>query len=110
MGYDNLINDILSTFPNLAWLTLENEQFLTDSERFHDIVENEKNINNLKWITLCASEKDEIYSLSNGVYIEYWDRGIEQCDFDGALQRSQEIINDKNDNKQLTNRLNAIQL
>eukprot|EP01083_Nonionella_stella_P001228 3591_1 len=90
---DHLMRDVAATFPNLAWLTLQNEHFLMDEERFHQICNKDDCVLPLpQWITLCASEKDEIYELPNGVFIEYWERGIEQCDFDAALDRSREII------------------
>eukprot|EP01084_Bolivina_argentea_P193983 332785_1 len=100
---DNLIIDIMNTFPNLAWLTLQNEQLLLDQKRFHKIVDDSldtiksKSYDNLKlkWITLCNSEKDAIYESSNGMFIEYWQREIQDCDFDAALHRSQQLSSSK---------------
>jgi len=91
---DHVMNDVLKTFPNVAWLTLEHRQFLSDSKRFtrsviRSVVPEQ---HNLEWVTLCAAERDEIAKLSNGVYIEYWDRSIGSCQFDAALDRSKEIV------------------
>jgi len=91
---DHVMNDVLSTFPNVAWVTLEHRTFLTDTQRFTRSVINSVNPkrHNLEWITLCAATRDEIAKLSNGVYIEYWDRSIASCQFDAALARSKEIV------------------
>jgi len=92
----HFLRRILNVFPNLAWLTLENDQFLIENRAFERMVSTlhaqaRENIK-LQWITLCASEKDEIETMANGLFVEYWDRGIEQCDFDAALKRSQQIV------------------
>jgi len=97
-SFDHLVGDILNTFPNVAWLTLEHRHFLTASNRFHETLAEsvDPQNHNLKWITLCSAERDEIHTLSNGVYVEYWDRGIAQCQFDAALVRSTQIVHEKN--------------
>jgi len=91
---DHVMNDVLKTFPNVAWLTLEHNQFLSDPEQFtRSVIRSvDPEQHNLEWVTLCAAERDEIAKLSNGVYIEYWDRSIGSCQFDAALARSKEIV------------------
>ena len=72
-------------------LTLE-----TECKSFHNVVSKIVDAcHNLEWITICAAERDCILKLDNGVFIEYWDRNIHQCDFDAALIRSQQIIQKK---------------
>merc|ERR1712233_221301 len=94
---ESMIKNILQTFPNLTWLTLETENILKETQKFHNIISNavDSRYNNLQWITICAAESDCILKLENNVFIEYWDRNIHQCDFDAALIRSQQIIKKK---------------
>lgn len=93
---DRLVPDILATFRNVAWLTLQSQEFLVGAgrHRFEHSLQSTVDVrhHNLEWVTLCGAECDEIRSLSNGVYVEYWDRGIAQCQFNEALARSQEIV------------------
>merc|ERR1712228_112016 len=93
---ESMIKNILNTFPNLTWLTLETEQILNESNSFFEIVNEAIDArHNLEWITICAAERDSILKVDNRVFIEYWDRNIHQCDFDAALERSKEIIRSK---------------
>jgi len=98
---DRLAVDILGTFRNVAWLTLQSQHFLAEptSTRFqrHLVRAVDGRHHNLQWVTLCGAECDQILSLSNGLFLEHWDRGIAQCQFDEALQRSTNIVQNKQD-------------
>jgi len=99
--FGGALRRILSTCPNLAWLTLQSEQLMAE-DRDHEVLqrivaEATRDMRGLKWITLCGADQDRIYPISseNSVNIEFWDRSIEQCDFEAALRRSSQIVSQR---------------
>jgi len=103
--FGEALRGILESCPELAWLTLESEQLLSehgsrDHEALHHVVADATrgdDLGGLKWITMCSAEQDRIYPISsdNAVNIEYWDRSIEHCDFEAALSRSAQIVSER---------------